>query len=101
MGFVEQVLEDRLERFLEPRLEDWFHRFMTSPRGEALIACVLSDVVVAWMQPGTTDDSNYLEQIVLNVVKRLKDRPWFREKLLAELGAKVGTGAPGSPGQGG
>jgi len=95
MWFWEEILEDRLERFIEPRAEEWFHRFMASPRGEALIACVLSDVMVAWMQPGSTDDNNYLELIVLNLVKRLRDRPRFRERLLAELGKESGQDSSG------
>ena len=82
---LEKMIEERLEAVIEPRIEHWLHRFMTSPRGEAVISDVLAEVIFAWMKPGASDADNYLEQIVLQLVGRLRDQPGFREKIAAAL----------------
>ncbi len=84
---LEHIIEQRFESFLEPRLEHWFRRYLESPSGEAIISTILADVIVSWMRPGTNED-NYLETIVLDLVSRLKENPGFRERLLAIMSTK-------------
>ncbi|HBQ96679.1 MAG: hypothetical protein M1294_15225 [Firmicutes bacterium] len=85
---LEQIIEQRFESFLEPRLEHWFRRYLESPSGEAIISTILADVMVSWMRPGSGEGHNYLETIVLDLVSRLKDNPGFRERLLATMSRK-------------
>ncbi len=82
---IEKMIEERLEAVIEPRIEHWLHRFMTSAQGEALIADVLAETIFAWMRPGASDSDNYLEQIVLQLVGRLREQPGFREKIALAL----------------
>ncbi len=82
---IEQIFEQKFESFLEPRIENWFRKYLESPNGEALISTILADVMVSWMSPGAAGHRNYLESIVLDLVRRLKDKPDFRERLLAVM----------------
>ena len=84
---LEHIIEQRFESFLEPRLEHWFRRYLESPSGEAIISTILADVIVSLMRPVTNED-NYLETIVLDLVSRLKENPGFRERLLAIMSTK-------------
>lgn len=85
---IEQKFEDRVEAFMEPRIERWFRKFLDSSAGEDLISGILADVMVSWMRPGSSEGHSYLEGIVLDLVGRLKNNPEFRTRLLATLTLK-------------
>lgn len=82
---IENRLEERLEEFLEPRIKRWMHEFMTSARGEEVMADMLAEIVVGWMKPNTQENNNYLEKMVLQLIERLRDQPAFHQKALLIL----------------
>ncbi|WP_053958502.1 hypothetical protein [Sulfobacillus thermosulfidooxidans] len=85
---IEQMLEQKFESFLEPRINQWFRKYLESPNGEALISKVLADVMMSWMKPGAGEERTYLESVVLDLVGRMKNNPGFRERLLAVMSQK-------------
>ncbi|MDA8194083.1 MAG: hypothetical protein M0Z53_08810 [Thermaerobacter sp.] len=81
---IERAVEERLERFLEPRAERWLHTFFASPAGRQVLADIMAEFMVAWMAPSAGDEG-ILQDTVLRLVQRLADNPAFRQRLVQTL----------------
>lgn len=82
---LERQLEDRLEHFMQPRIEKWLTEFFDSAQGKQLLSDLLADVLVVWMAPASSTDPGFFQDLVLNLVKRLKEQPDFRRRLIELL----------------
>ncbi len=82
---IDHRIEKRMEAVLEPRIEEWLHRFFRTEKGEALIAEVTADFLLSWLRPDDAKGS-YFQKTLLELVSQLsRNDPQFREKVIAAL----------------
>ncbi|MDA8207248.1 MAG: hypothetical protein M0Z36_14395 [Thermaerobacter sp.] len=82
---IDHRIEKRMEAVLEPRIEEWLHRFFRTEKGEALIAEVTADFLLSWLRPDDAKGS-YFQKTLLEVISQLsRNDPQFREKVIAAL----------------
>lgn len=82
---LDHRIEKRIEAVLEPRIEEWLHRFFRTPQGEGLIAEVTADFVLSWMRPDNAK-GGYFQKTLLEVISQLAQTdPDFRESVIRAL----------------
>ena len=82
---IDHRIEKRMEAVLEPRIEEWLHRFFRTEKGEALIAEVTADFLLSWLRPDDAKGS-YFQKTLLELISQLsRNDPQFREKVIAAL----------------
>ena len=82
---LDRRIEKRLEGILEPRIEEWLHRFFRTEPGQALISEVTADFLLSWLQPGNTPGT-YFQKTLLEIVRQMAaSDPQFRQQVIAAL----------------
>lgn len=82
---LDQRIEKRMTAVLEPRMEEWLHRFFRTDSGEALISEVIADFLLSWLRPDSAQ-SSYFEKTLLEIVGQLaRDDAEFRDRVVATL----------------
>lgn len=92
---IDRRIEQRLEAVLEPKVEQWLHRFFRTEQGEALIAEVTADFLLSWLSPDNSKGS-YFQKTLLEVIRQLAlTDPQFREDVIVALNPHFKTGPDG------
>jgi hypothetical protein len=82
---LDHRIEQRLEAVVEPKIEEWLHRFFRTERGEALISEVTADFLLSWLRPDNSKGS-YFQKTLLEVIRQLAVvDPQFREDVITAL----------------
>lgn len=82
---LDRRIEKRLEQVLEPRVEEWLHRFFRTEQGQALISEVTADFLLSWLVPGNAKGT-YFQKTLLQIIQQLATTDSeFRQEVIAAL----------------